>query len=182
MKKILSIVLAIAIIAAFSITAFAAPAKTDKGLTAGETSTNTVDVKIDATSAENLDKVYSVDVAWDSLDFTYTFDQTAENTWNPENHTYTEDGNANANWDKTTANIIVTNHSNEDVAVAAAIDNATKNGVTTTLSNASFDLDTGVGLTYDTADSETIGVAIAGVPSVEDEFTIGTITVTISAK
>ena len=177
MKKILSIVLAIAMIATLGINAFAANVTTVPGSETGD-----VVVKIDGTSADNLAKVYSVDIEWDSLDFTYTFDSTDENTWDPSTHTYTEANDGTTNWDKTTANIKVINHSNEAVGVAASIDNATLNGVTTTLSNASFDLDTGVGLTYDTADSDTIGVAIAGVPTVEDDFTIGTITVEISAK
>lgn len=177
MKKILSIILAIAVLATFSVSAFAATVTTVPG-----TDANNVVVKIDSTSADKLEKVYSVDVAWDSLDFTYTFDSTDKNTWDPSTHTYSEENDADKNWDKTTANITVTNHSNEAVGVAASIDNATKYGVTTTLSNANFDLATGVGLTYATADSNTIGVAIAGVPSYEEEFTIGTITVEISAK
>lgn len=177
MKKILSIVLAIAMLAALSVNAFAATVTTVPSSETGD-----VVVKIDSASAENLEKVYSVDIEWDSLDFTYTFNGTDENTWDPANHTYTEANDATTNWDKTTASIKVTNHSNEAVGVAATIDNAALNGVTTTLSNASFDLETGVGLTYDTADTETIGVAIAGVPTIEEDFTIGTITVAISAK
>lgn len=177
MKKILSIVLAIAVLATFSVSAFAATVTTVPG-----TDANDVVVKIDSTSADNLEKVYSVDVAWDSLDFTYTFDSTDKNTWDPSTHTYTEANDGTTNWDKTTANIKVTNHSNEAVGVAAAINTATKNGVTAALSNATFDLATGVGLTYDTAATNTIGVEITGVPTVEEDFTIGTITVTISAK
>lgn len=182
MKKILSIVLAIAILAALSVNVFAASAKTDSDLTAGQTSTNNVDVKIDADSKENIDVVYAVDVEWEALDFTYSFSDDTTNEWDPATHTYGSTEYADTNWDKTTANIVVTNHSNEPVDVAATIDNAVKYGVTTTLSNASFELVTGEGLTYDTADAETIGVAIKGVPTVEEDFTIGTITVTISAK
>ena len=168
MKKILSIVLAIAVLATFSVSAFAATVTTVPGTDAKD-----VVVKIDSTSADNLEKVYSVDVAWDSLDFTYTFDDNAKNTWNPSTHTYSEENDADANWDKTTANIKVTNHSNEAVGVAAAINTATNNGVTATLSNAAFDLATG---------TDTIGVKITGVPTVEEDFKLGTITVTISAK
>ncbi len=177
MKKIISIVLAIAMIAALSVTAFAATVETVPGTDSAD-----VNVVIDGDSLVNVDTVYSVDVTWDSLDFTYSFSDDETNVWDPSTHTYGSTEYTGDNWNKITANIVVTNHSNEAVAVAAAIDNATANGVTATLSNATFDLNTGVGLTYDTADSKTIGVAIAGVPTIEDGFTIGKITVTISAK
>ena len=182
MKKILSIVLAIAMIFALSTTAFAATTKTDEDLGAGATSTNAVDVIIDASSTSNIEDVYSVDVAWDALDFTYSFSDDATNEWDPETHTYGDANYTDANWDKTTANIVVTNHSNEPVDVVATMDNAVKYGVTTTLTNASFELATGEGRTPAEADNNTIVVDIKGVPTVEENFTIGTITVTISAK
>ena len=182
MKKIVSLILVAVVLAALCVTAFAAATKTEDGLTAPSTSTNAVDVKIDADSKENIDEVYYVNVEWDALDFTYSFVEGEENKWDPETHTYGESNYTGANWDKTSANIVVTNHSNKAVAVNATIDTDVKYGVTTTLSNASFDLATGEGLTFDTADAGTIGVAIKGVPTVSEDFTIGTITVAISAK
>lgn len=180
MKKIISIVLAIAVLATFGITAFAETVTTVTEVPG--TDKNDVKVVINSDSLVNVDTVYSVDVKWDSLDFTYSFSDDETNVWDPSDHTYGETNYTGANWDKTSADIVVTNHSNEGVSVAAAIDTATKNGVTATLSNAEFALDTGVGLTYETADFETIGVSIEGVPTIEDGFTIGTITVTISAE
>ena len=182
MKKILSIVLALVMVFALSTTAFAAGAKTDEGLGLVESSNN-VDVIIDSTTVENITAVYYVDVEWESLDFTYTFDKTVDNVWDPETHTYTvadgEDGNAN--WDKTSATITVTNHSNEAVAIAATAP-AAMNGVTTSVT-AGFDLPSAVGYAVDAAEiTDTFTVSIDGIPTVEENFTIGAVTVTISAK
>ena len=165
MKKILASVLALVLIVCMSVPVFA----TDITTLPGE---DTGDVEI--LVAGNADTVYKVVLDWDSLDFTYTFD--SDDIWDPDTHTY---GNDDANWDKTTANIVVTNHSNEDVAIAAEIDTATTNGVTATLGNTAFNLDTAVGTEVTDAPADTIGVEISGVPTIEEDFTLGTSTVTV---
>lgn len=178
MKKIISIVLAFAMIAAFSVTAFAANVQNVPASETGD-----VEVKIDATSVDSIETVYYVDIEWEALEFTYTFDGTEKNTWDPETHTYTEANDGNANWDKTSIAdaITVTNHSNEAISVAAT-DSVTLNGVTAT-TTADFDLPSAVGYAVDAAEiTNTFDVSVAGVPTIEEGFTIGTITVEISAK
>ncbi len=174
MKKIIAIVLSLALVSCMSIAVFAAEEK-DENLEAVGSSTSNVDVKVEGT--ESIETVYYVTVDWDSLDFAYSFDDS--NEWNPQNHTYTKTSDVSG-WDKESANIQVINHSNAGVKVNAAIDQPTKNGVTAALDNAAFDLATGVGLTFDTADKDTIAVNVSGIPTVETDFTIGTVTVTFS--
>ena len=174
MKKAIAAFMFIAIAGCMSMSAFAADiTSTDDG---SNSSTETVDVIVDGT--EGIDTVYSVTVDWESLDFTYTYDESA--AWDPSNHTYTED--SAGIWNKASANVKVTNHSNAAVGVTANIDTSTKNGVTAALSNATFDLITGEGLTYETADNDTVTVSVTGVPTVADNFTVGTVKVAISAK
>ena len=60
--------------------------------------------------------VYSVDVTWGSMDFTYT--SAFKGNWNPTTHQY--DGATDAKWTcKENANVItVTNHSNAGVSLS----------------------------------------------------------------
>lgn len=62
------------------------------------------------------DTVYSVDIVWGSMEFTYT--AAGEGTWNPATHSF--DGGAPASWscDTDSNKITVTNHSNADVKAA----------------------------------------------------------------
>lgn len=183
MKKLISLLLVVMLVVSMAVTASAAAGKTEKGLntTDKKTSTNSVDVKIDTESIAHIDAVYYVDIVWDSLDFEYSFKSDENNEWDPKNHSYGSAEYTGDSWNKTAANIVVTNHSNKAVNIAAAIDVAAKNGVTATLSNASFGLATGEGRAPDDADAKTITVNIKGVPNTTSNFTIGTITVTVSA-
>lgn len=179
MKKAFAVFCSIVIACGMSVTAFADGAKNDKITSVGaegNSSTNDVDVIIDGT--ENLETVYSVTVDWESLDFTYTYDEGA--VWNPDTHTYSE--NTAGGWDKTSANVKVTNHSNDDVSIAATMNSYTQNGVTAAISNGTFDLATGEGLTYESAANNSFGVSVTGTPTTDTSFTIGTVTVAISAK
>jgi hypothetical protein len=86
-----------------------------------------------ANAPQNLtvNKVYKVDVKWDSLEFTYDFGSSNQNksdleiTWDPDNHKYSlEEGNdAVTGWgDKTSANVTVENHSNAAVSVTTTFE------------------------------------------------------------
>lgn len=59
-------------------------------------------------SGGNIDTVYSVDIQWDNLEFTYK--DAFKGTWNPDTHAY-EDG-TDASWTPGNTTITVTNHSN----------------------------------------------------------------------
>lgn len=179
MKKIISVLLAVALIAAMSVTVFAATPAAQTIQELSGTATGQVDVKIAKNAEQDITKVYYVDVTWDSLDFTYTFNKSKTNTWQPGSHTYTEEGNANANWDKTSATVTVTNHSNAAVVVSAAAPTA-MNGVSVAVTDP-VNLPSAVGKATDAADLKgTFTVSVSGVPTVESDFTIGNVTLTIS--
>ena len=57
--------------------------------------------------------VYSIDVTWDAMQFTYSTSGTRE--WNPETHEYT--GELTNGWTSDGNTVTVTNHSNRDVKV-----------------------------------------------------------------
>lgn len=176
MKKVIASLLAVAMVGGMSAPVFADGEKSETITSLPGASTNDVDVIIDG--VENLDTVYSVVVEWESLDFTYTYNTGA--SWDPATHTYT--GTTVGNWDKESANVKVTNHSNADVSVAGSMNTNTKNGVTAALDNKTFDLVTGEGLTPETADNDTMTVSVSGTPTVDTGFTVGTVTVALSAK
>ena len=177
MKKLITSALALTLVLCSSATAFAAD-----GVQAGEDETGNVDVIV---NTDDVLTVYSVDIEWDSLEFTYSF---GDGSWNPADHTI---AGGSAGWDKESANVKVTNHSNAGVNINALFSgsqtSAAKNGVTSTLGNNSFSLDAGVLNQPDSADNETMTVGVSGAPTGASAvdgttFTVDTITLTVSAQ
>ena len=62
--------------------------------------------------------VYSVDIAWTDMNFTYT--GAGEGTWDPETHQY--EGGTEASWTDSNASVTVINHSNAAVTVTASFE------------------------------------------------------------
>ena len=108
MKKLLTLVLAIAMIATMSVTAFAADVTQDGG-------SATIDVTGTFEAAQGAGDKISVDISWDAMEFTYT--EGAKGEWLPGEHKYAD--NAAGSWSTDTATITVKNHSN--VAVTATL-------------------------------------------------------------
>lgn len=168
MKKVLSIVLAIAMIATMSVVSFAAA--DSKVLDA----LGTAEVPVAATYAqgEQID-TYKVTVAWD--DFTYSFGSTE--TWNPNGHTWdlTE---GDGEWTIAAKNITVTNDSSLDVVATAAYNEGGKGSFTFANNGATVDAWT---------DNSVAGTATivatwdAGDLTIQEDTALGTITVTIAA-
>lgn len=104
MKKITAIALSLVLSLATVATAFAADAT---GVQAGGSATN--DVTATYKAGDPTQTVYSVDIAWTNLSFTYT--AASEGTWQPSTHTYVDP--VAASW--STGTITVTNHSNAAV-------------------------------------------------------------------
>lgn len=126
-----------------------------------------------------VETVYSVDVAWDSMEFTYTVD--SEGTWNPATHRY--DSASEGRWSGD-GDVKVTNHSNAKVKVAviyAAEDSYSD--ITGSFSNGSFQLDTAEGTQVDRAPDQTATLTLSGEldKSVGTSTKLGTATVTITA-
>lgn len=173
MKKILSLILALAMIMSLSVTAFAAEGVTNGG-------TDTADVK-GTYSSEATVTVYSVDIAWEGLSFTYN--GAFEGNWNPKTHEY-ENATA-AGWAAGNGTITVTNHSNTAITAtpsyspAAGYESAGVSFSTAALQVATAD--NGVDGAAGTAVTGTITVTPTGsLPEGTEDVTIGTITITIN--
>lgn len=78
----------------------------------GEASEATVTGKYQSGGESSV--VYSVDITWENLDFTYT--DAFQGTWNAGTHQY--EGGTPAGWAPANAKITVTNHSNAEITAA----------------------------------------------------------------
>lgn len=172
MKKILSLILAIALVASMGVTAFATTieAKGDE---------QTHDVQAKYTGGIETPEVYSVDIAWGAMQFTYNASGTMD--WDASKHEYVN--NTAASWTASGNTVKVTNHSNASVTAAFAYAPETAySAVTGSFDVVTETLDAGVVGGYDTADSVTATLTLGGelADTVTDYTKVGTITVTIS--
>lgn len=174
MKKILSVLIAILLVTCLGTTVFAA----EIGEAEGSAST---DVKATYQPGGTGAIVYSVDVTWGSMEFTYT--GAGEGVWNPDSHSY--DGATAAAWSCTAdANkVTVTNHSN--TAVVAAL-SYTPGGSYTAISGAfsksTIALPTAVGVLPANAPTDSSLLTLSGAlsSSVTSSTAIGIITIIIT--
>lgn len=173
MKKILSVILTLTMVISLSVSAFAA-----SGITSGET--DSCDVK-GTYSSEATVTVYSVDIAWGGMDFTYN--GAYDGTWNPETHEY-EDATA-AGWSAGNGTITITNHSNTDIIATPSYtakegyESAGMNFSSSALQIATAD--NGIDGAAGSAVVDTITVTPTGsLPAGTENVTIGTITITIN--
>ena len=104
MKKIISLILALALVMSLSVTAFAA--ETSANVTESGKSA-TINVKGTYSDGTAAAEVVSVDVAWGAMEFTYT---AAGEYWDAASHTTKT--NNDATWTASGNTITVTNHSN----------------------------------------------------------------------
>lgn len=109
------------------VTAMAAGNKTfsDPPVAGNGTIPGSQDITVQGKHVNNANDVYSVNIAWSAMEFTYTIPSTAE--WDPEKHVYTagSDGD-NGTWSCDTTDedkITVTNHSNKPVTVGYSVKN-----------------------------------------------------------
>ena len=123
--------------------------------------------------------VYSVDIAWTDMNFTYT--GAGEGTWNPETHQYS--GSSEGAWTASNDSITVTNHSNAPVTATASYAADPDYGSTTmTFDNNGATVATAVGTEVASAPSATITVTPGGtLAESANGGKIGTITVSIAA-
>ena len=173
MKKILSLILALALVMSLSVTAFAA---TNDG-----TENTSIDVNAMYSDGVSTPDVISVNVEWGAMSFTYSVSGTKQ--WDATKHEYTT--NSNAAWTATGNTVTVTNHSNIAVKAELAFTADTAyNTVTGSFDKAELLLDSGDGLTYANADKETAKLTLAGTlaDSVKTSTKVGTITVKITKQ
>ena len=169
MKKITTLLAAAALTCAMGTTAFA-----EDGVSTGSYS---ADVKGTYQAGGSGAVVYSVDIAWDSLEFTYT--AAGEGTWNPETHEY--NGATQASWSES-KNIVVTNHSNAAVTATASFQaDGGYEAVSMTFSNNGQQISSAVDTAVDSAPSATITVTPSGDLPADTNGTIGSVNLTIAA-
>ena len=123
--------------------------------------------------------VYSVDIAWTNMNFTYT--GAGEGTWDPETHQYS--GSSEGAWTASDDSITVTNHSNAAVKATAKFEaDSGYESTTMTFGNNGATVATAVGTDVASAPSATITVTPGGtLAESADGGKIGTITVSIAA-
>ena len=173
MKKIVTILFALVLIPAMSITAFAATIENSSG-------SQDIDVSAKYVDSVSTPTKYSVDVTWGAMEFTYTVSGTK--TWDPETHTYT--ASTQPAWTAGGNTITVTNHSNTDITASFAFSALTAyNAVTGSFSSTSLMLPTAEGKAVNDAvltgeTSLTLGVTLAS--DITVFANVGTVIVTIS--
>lgn len=175
MKKILTLMLSLALLCVMAVPAMATDTISQKD---GSASAN---VKGTYVPGSGTATVYSVDIAWGSLEFTYT--DASKGTWNPDTHSY--DGAEVAAWScEAGANkVTVTNHSNAEVNFAFTAQAAAGfEAITLNFDTSRAMLDSAVNTTYAAAPAHTITVTPSGALTKDTTAgtVIGTITVTIS--
>ena len=169
MKNSFRILLALLLVLSMTTTVFAA-APGDR---------ENIDVTGKYNSTVNETTVYSVDITWESMTFTYN--ETTEKVWNAADHSYT--ATTSGGWDKTTANITVTNHSNAAVTAAIAYSPVADTGVTGTLNATHKTLAAGVEGKPNEADALVATLTISGKPTeavTNAGVKIGSVTITLS--
>ena len=178
MKKKTALVLTLAMV--FSLAPLSAYADTIDRV-GGTASHDVTATYVDGSSGGAGGTVYSVDIAWGDMAFTYT---AAAGTWDPAKHAYT--GAEGGVWtvDKDGGNTItVTNHSNADVTAAfsyAAAEGFT--GISGSFDKESLALKSAVGTEVANAPSGTAALTLDGALGSDTtaNTTIGTITVTLN--
>lgn len=135
------------------------------------------DVWVNYEDSAVVDAVYSVDVVWTDITFTYNAGSVQ---WNPEDHEYNSVDGA-AGWSDSTGEIIVTNHS--DVAVeidVVFVQASTPNGTAMlTVATPSFTLESAVGTLSTEAPSGGTDISVSGIPN--GDGIMGKLKVTVKA-
>lgn len=108
MKKFLTLILAVAMMATLSVSAWAETVR-------GETS-KPIDVSGEYKDNSTKPGVISVDVTWGAMEFTYTVSGSMD--WNSDNHDY--DDNTRSDWTENGNTVNVVNHSNVPITVSFA--------------------------------------------------------------
>ena len=175
MKQIFTLALTFLLI--FSLVTVTAFATNDKIEATGGTATKAV--KASYRSGAGGGTVYSVDITWGSMAFTYR--EGSGSTWNPTTHTTGSLGSAGV-WSSSGNTITVTNHSNTGVTAKLAYASETGyEGISGSFDNDSMTIDTAVGTKPSEAPTKTAALTLSGTlaSTLTDPTTVGTITVTI---
>ena len=148
------------------------------GAVAAEVGSREIDVNARVKTETKAAAVYSLDLMWSDMTFTYTRQENL--TWNAKDHSYKS--RSSGKWDKTRGTITVVNHSNVEVQVTVTYIPLEGTGITGTLRNGSRRLKAGREGDYEGADRMTATLVVGGKPNetiTEEETRIGTLKITI---
>lgn len=178
MKKKTALVLTLAMV--FSLAPLSAYADTITSVGSSASHDVTATYRADSSGGAG-GTVYSVDITWGDMAFTYTAEA---GIWDPTTHKTTdaEGGVWTVNNDGGNT-IKVTNHSNTGVTAAFSYAAASGfEGITGTFDNASLNLESAVGTTVEAAPKATTTLSLNGAldSTTADNTKIGTITVTLN--
>lgn len=178
MKKKTALVLTLAMV--FSLAPLSAYAETITAVGSSASHDVTATYRADSSGGAG-GTVYSVDITWGDMAFTYTAEA---GIWDPATHKTTdaEGGVWTVNNDGGNT-IKVTNHSNTGVTAAFSYAAASGfEGITGTFDNTSLNLETAVGTTVEAAPKATTSLSLNGAlgSTTADNTKIGTITVTLN--
>ena len=177
MRKLFAIGIAAALALSTGVAVFAE--SSEKTIGGNESQSINVIAKRTDTTENNV--VYSVDMKWD--DMTFTYHEKSTRVWNPTDHTYSE--KITGEWDKNTADILVTNHSNAGVKVGFVYKTVGNTDLTVTLDVTESTLKAGVENDYEHADNVISKLTLSRKPNEtvsESGCKIGTITITVSPE
>ena len=184
MKKLFATLLAVAMLASMSVTAFAAESST------GTTNGGSKEISVNARYVDGVTTpdVISADIEWGAMEFTYSVD--GVNVWDAQNHQYTVT-DTTSGWSENGNAVKVTNHSN--VAVKATFTYVAESGSTltgaftydnskTADTTGAVSLAKGVEGQANAADYVTATLKLSGTPSstMTDFTKVGTVTVKIT--
>lgn len=174
MKKLFAFFLAVFMIASMSVTVFAEANVGEHG----ESATIVVGGDFQPTGA--IYKTISVDIEWDDMTFAYV--KTSSGEWDPGSHEYV--GGVEGAWSEETRTITVTNHSDTELTATLSFEQLVDiTGVFTSTGEMSslLELDSAVGTSRDEAPSASEEFGIIGGEPLEENTSIGMITVYIDA-
>lgn len=174
LKKLAALALAMMLTAASALSASA-----DTATVKDKNGSKTIDVNAKYAGGALTPDVYSVDVTWGKMEFTYSVSGTRE--WDPVTHEYAD--KTTAGWVADGNGITVVNHSNVDVTVDFAYAAAEGySDITGTFNVTSDTLDAGVAGNVKGADSVSTYLTLSGsLASSDSAFTkVGSVTVSLS--
>ena len=166
MKKLLALTLTMAML--FTMTAMAEEIKTDSH-----------DVTATYKEGVNGGTIYSIDIEWGSLAFTYNAESSG--TWDPGTHTYNDKAEAEWTCDPGANVVKVINHSNAELTANVSF-SSTVDGVSGTFDKNELKLATAVGTDKDKAPNDSAYLTLDGeLPKSEDSVIVGSVTVSIDS-
>lgn len=198
MKKVLSFVLALVMVMALSVTAFA----DTESVGPGDTLNNQKDINIGATYTTKADETihkYKVKIDWTTPSFTYEKNGVIY-TWNADKMIYDQTTSTGAGWgteNSKALNLKVTNYSDMAVNCSASLEDIVDDGITVTSNKtganwkgtANAVVDSTNPENYLTVDADRKGeecvlnatITVDGVPNNAATDTIAKVTVTVAA-